>query len=378
MQAETVANLQEKLAIPVSQSKRVYFPGLNALRFYAAISVVIAHTSSNFGEMRTRPAHYALLNALGLDAQSAVNLFFVLSGFLITYLLLKEQSETGTVSVRQFYVRRILRIWPLYYLIALIGFGVLPILLGPTYALWSPPALKVVLTVFLLANLASPLGPLQHLWSIGLEEQFYLAWPWVVRRPHSFLRVVGGILILKVVLAPVVEMFNSDAITQLFLGLRFECMSIGALGAYVYFRKLAWLKLVYSPLAQVMALVGVVALALVDVKLTEVMILLTSIVFIVLILNMATNERSWLTLENPVLNKLGQMSYGIYMYHYPLLYVVIFVLRSLGVQEGGAYSLILYATTICGTLVLATVSYRWFETPFLQLKNRFAIIQSQR
>ena len=280
--------------------------------------------------------------------------------------------------MRQFYVRRILRIWPLYYLIALVGFGVLPILLGPTYALWSPPALKVVLTVFLLANLASPLGPLQHLWSIGLEEQFYLAWPWVVRRPQSFLRVVGGILILKVVLAPVVEMFNSDAITQLFLGLRFECMSIGALGAHIYFRKSAWLKLVYSPLAQVVALIGMVALALVDVKLTEVMILLTSIVFIVLILNMATNERSWLTLENSVLNKLGQMSYGIYMYHYPLLYVVIFVLHSLRVQEGDAYSIILYVTTICGTLVLAIVSYCWFETPFLQLKNRFAVIQSQR
>jgi peptidoglycan/LPS O-acetylase OafA/YrhL len=364
--------------IPVPRSKRVYFPGLNALRFYAATSVVIAHISHNFGEMRTRPAHYPLLNALTLDAQSAVNLFFVLSGFLITYLLLEEQSETGAVSVRQFYVRRILRIWPLYYLTAFVGFGALPILLGPTYALWSPPALKVILVLFLLANLASPLGPLQHLWSIGLEEQFYLVWPWVVRRPHSFLRVVGGILILKVVLAPVVEMFNSDAMTQLFLGLRFECMSIGALGAYLYFRKSAWLKLVYSPLARVIALVGIVILALVDVSLTEPMILLTSIVFIVLILNMATNERSWITLETPVLNKLGQMSYGIYMYHYPLLYVVIFILRSLSVQEGDAYSLILYVTTICGTLVLATVSYRWFEMPFLQLKTRFAVIQSER
>ncbi len=375
---QTAANLQEELALPVSPSKHIYFPGLNALRFYAAMSVVIAHTSNNFGEMRTRPANYTLLDALTLDAQSAVNLFFVLSGFLITYLLLEEQSETGTVSVRQFYVRRILRIWPLYYLIALIGFGVLPILLGPTYALWSPPAIKVVLTIFLLANLASPLGPLQHLWSIGLEEQFYLVWPWVVRRLHSFLRVVGGILILKVALAPVVARFNSDAITQLFLGLRFECMAIGALGAYIYFRKSAWLKLVYIPFAQVAALVGVVSLALVDVQLTEVMILLTSIAFVVLILNMATNERSWFTLENPVLNKLGQMSYGIYMYHYPLLYVVIFALRTFGVQEGDTYSLILYMTTLCGTLGLAGISYRWFEAPFLQLKNRFAIIESQR
>ena len=99
---QAAANLQEELAIPVSRSKRVYFPGLNALRFYAAISVVIAHTSGNFGEMRTRPAHYALLNALALDAQSAVNLFFVLSGFLITYLLFKEQSEPAPFRCANF------------------------------------------------------------------------------------------------------------------------------------------------------------------------------------------------------------------------------------------------------------------------------------
>jgi peptidoglycan/LPS O-acetylase OafA/YrhL len=93
----------------------IHFPGLDALRFYAAMSVVVIHTATNFGDLRLRSSKIPLLDALALDAQSAVSLFFVLSGFLITYLLLTEHSRTGTVQVRPFYMRRILRIWPLYY-----------------------------------------------------------------------------------------------------------------------------------------------------------------------------------------------------------------------------------------------------------------------
>src|SRR5574337_1573704 len=71
-------------------SPKSYFPGLDSLRFYAAISVVVAQTTNNFGEFRSRRADYVLLNLVLMDSQSAVSLFFVLSGFLITYLLLKE------------------------------------------------------------------------------------------------------------------------------------------------------------------------------------------------------------------------------------------------------------------------------------------------
>ena len=79
----------------VSSRGRVYFPGLNGLRLYAAISIVIAHVTYNFGELRTRRSEYGLLNAFALNAQSAVNLFFVLSGFLITYHLFHERATTG-------------------------------------------------------------------------------------------------------------------------------------------------------------------------------------------------------------------------------------------------------------------------------------------
>lgn len=343
------------------------------------MSVVIAHTSNNFGELRTMPAHLALLNAVALDAQSAVSLFFVLSGFLITYLLLQERRRTGTVLVSKFYVRRALRIWPLYYLVAATGFLLLRVL-GPAYALYFPSPSQVILVVLLLPNFAGPLGPLGHLWSIGLEEQFYLAWPWVVKRGSGFfLRVVLGILIVKIGLAPVIPAFHSDAMAQLFTSLRFECMAIGALGAYAYYRNHRLLAVVYSPLAQALVLACLLFLALVDIPLTTAGTVLVSIVSIVLILNVSTNERSWLKLEHPLLNTLGRMSYGIYMYHFPLLYTVLFLLRQWPWPESHwSYRLVLYGMTVVGTLALAAVSYRWFEAPFLGWKERFAVIRSRR
>lgn len=356
----------------IQSTPRVYFPGLNGLRFYAAMSVLIVHTGTNFGELRTQPAIYPFLNTLALDAQSAVNLFFVLSGFLITYLLLDEKERNSGISVQNFYMRRILRIWPLYYLIALLGFVLMPMVLGRDYALFDPTAHNVVLVFLLLANLVGPLGPLGHLWSISLEEQFYLVWPWVSGRHELLLKTAFGVLFVKIMLIPVIAYINIDSITHLFMSLRFECMAIGALFAYVYFTKHAVLRLIYSRAVQLVALLVVGYLILNDVPLLTTTTMIMSVAFGVLIVNIATNPHFPLKLEHPLLNRLGQISYGIYMYHFPLLYVVLFLLRNSEIAEGSEpYKAILYGMTIGGTLLLASVSYRWLEQPLLRLKGRF-------
>jgi peptidoglycan/LPS O-acetylase OafA/YrhL len=359
-------------AHPVGITRTVYFPGLDALRFYAALAVVVAHIGRNFAELRTQAAEYPLLNLLFIDAQTAVSLFFVLSGFLITWLLFKEKARTGTISVRQFYIRRALRIWPLYYLIVVVSLVVLPPLLGPDYFFANAPAHTTILIVFLLANLASPRGPLDHLWSISLEEQFYLVWPLVMKRSTlTFLKVTFGIIFLKLVLEPVVAMFNSDAMMQLFWGLRFECMAIGALGAYLYFHQHTLLRWIYHPLAQCLVWGVMIFCALVDVPWTSVNTLLLSVTFITLILNLATNPRPLVQIDHWAFNALGKISYGIYMYHYPLLYVVLYLRKSAGIPDGETFNAVLYLIIIGGTLLLAYASYRWFEAPFLRLKERF-------
>jgi peptidoglycan/LPS O-acetylase OafA/YrhL len=355
---------------------KVYFPGLNILRFYAAISVVIAHTSNNFGELRTRPAHYDLLNWIALDAQGAVTFFFVLSGFLITCLLLREHEETGDISVTRFYIRRMLRIWPLYYFICFIALVVFPFLLGQEYSLTSIPIYRVALVLFMLPNFAGALGALGHLWSIGVEEQFYLVWPWVVRNRENFIRIAAGILIVKIMIAPAVAYIHSDAVTPLFLALRFECMAIGAIGAYLYHKNHPALHVLYSWPIQVFSLAGLAFIAIVDLPYNELSVLFVSIVTICIILNVTVNPSSRLRFENPTINYLGQMSYGVYLYHYPLLYLILFTFNKLGVVENELYDFLLYSLTIGGTLLLAAISYRWLELPFLKLKARSAVVKS--
>ena len=119
------------------ENDKVYFPGLNGLRFFAAFSVVVTHIElvKHFKGYPTLWVENAsdeltlthilqkiIFHAGGLG----VYFFFVLSGFLITYLLLVEKAKTGTVAVKKFYWRRVLRIWPLYYLIVILGFFVIP------------------------------------------------------------------------------------------------------------------------------------------------------------------------------------------------------------------------------------------------------------
>src|SRR6266446_4521409 len=90
----------------IRATKKVHFPNLTGLRFFAAMSVLIYH----FYGLEVLNGHYGVI------------LFFVLSGFLITYLLLEEHDMYGTISLRQFYIRRILRIWPLYYWAIILSF----------------------------------------------------------------------------------------------------------------------------------------------------------------------------------------------------------------------------------------------------------------
>jgi peptidoglycan/LPS O-acetylase OafA/YrhL len=101
-----------------------FFEGLNALRFFAALLVVLHHA-----ETLRKDNGLSNFESFGLfrNGGNAVTFFFVLSGFLITYLLLKEDGKSGTISIKGFYLRRVLRIWPLYFLLVILGTLVMPL-----------------------------------------------------------------------------------------------------------------------------------------------------------------------------------------------------------------------------------------------------------
>ena len=361
-----------------SSDPGIHLPGLNGIRFYAAFSVLVGHVSNNFGEMRTQPSNFPLLNIFILDPQSGVNLFFVLSGFLITYLLLREKSKAGDISIRKFYARRILRIWPLYYAILTICLLILPLLIGPAYPLFSIAWTKSIFLLLLLPNFLNDLGPLSHLWSIGLEEQFYLTWPWVVNHKTGFLKIAFGVVLVNIILTPVIWMIGNPGMTNLFLSLRFECMAIGALGAYLFYERHPILDAARTVPVKILVFAGFGYLAFADVPLSEPIILISSLVFLLLIIYVVSDPKIGGVLDTPVLDQLGKISYEIYMAHYPVIYLVVYTLHRLNVGEGQAYDAILYSSAIAITLGIAFVSYYGFEQPFLKLKGRFSVIPIQK
>lgn len=372
------------MAVPPLSSNRIYFPGLNALRFYAAFAVIFSHVDQNIAD---RPLLAALIKPLLIDSNSAVNLFFVLSGFLITFLLLQESATTGKVAVGKFYLRRILRIWPLYYLVAIIGLLVFPLIFGPDYSLMVfypeyplitvPVTVKLILVFSLLPNFATITAPMEHLWSIGVEEQFYAWWPWVIRKKMDIVRVCVGVLIIKFMLAPVIPLFHIDGATRIFDEFRFECMAVGALGAYFYCEKVTWLKWIYHWGAQLLALGICIFMAGRDMPVNPYVSTGTAIAFVTLILNIATNPRSLIKLNHPLLERFGQISYGLYLYHFPVLFVWLKIAPHFMLFGNMPfYPIGVFMGTFLSTWLIAEISYRWFEKPFLNLKERFVTVHN--
>ena len=146
--------------------KKIYFPNLNGLRFFAALSVMVYH----FFGINVLNGHFGVI------------LFFVLSGFLITYLLLEELKNTDTISIKKFYVRRILRIWPLYFFILLLSTVLIFFETGidNSYSQALPYYLFFIPNLAFVMNIGIKYAVV--LWSVGAEEQFYLVWPWIIRK----------------------------------------------------------------------------------------------------------------------------------------------------------------------------------------------------
>jgi peptidoglycan/LPS O-acetylase OafA/YrhL len=145
-------------------------PSLDGMRAISILLVIVAHTSQNFSRWIPIP-----LSSYLLFAHTGVSVFFVISGFLITSLLLKEFHATGTIALKRFYLRRAFRIFPPFYLY-----------LGIIFVLVLVGVFHTPLRAFFFAATYTSnyyLGPgsgfkgLQHLWSLSVEEQFYLLWP---------------------------------------------------------------------------------------------------------------------------------------------------------------------------------------------------------
>jgi peptidoglycan/LPS O-acetylase OafA/YrhL len=372
-----------------------YFPGLHGLRFIAAMLVVISHVElmkSHRGLASV--AENQVVYELG---RIAVTFFFVLSGFLITYLLLVEKQTAGAISIGKFYTRRVLRIWPLYFLLIAVSFFVLPhfhFFDIPQYsaALQTDFRSALLLYVLFLPQLAlsifSAVPYAEPLWSIGVEEQFYLIWPFLIARTKRFVAIAIGIAAFCILARQVPVMFGSrlqnagglafwNHFIDYFYFTRMECMVVGALAAVAVFRRRErLLRALYHPAAQLAAYALSAYLIFTTRNKPLLHYTLHSALFAVIIVNIATNPKSFFKLESRGLRFLGNTSYAIYMIHEIVISAVIGIqVRITNTSYDDATSnIVLYAASIVATIALSAAVYWYYERWFLRRKLEFTVI----
>lgn len=384
-----------------ARASKVFFPSLNGLRFIAAFVVIIHHLEQIklfFG----LPSIFFKWHFIKIVGELGVTLFFTLSGFLITYLLLTEKERFGTIFVKEFYIRRVLRIWPLYYLIIGLGLFVLPHIPffnipvyteGVHYKFGTKVFFYAILFPNIVSNLYAYMPFIAQAWSIGIEEQFYLIWPWMVKWSRRYLTVLVSIVLGLLLITNILYFFadhspdishtstKTKAITlayKFFSLLRISCMAIGGIGAYFLFNlNMKVLRPIFKPVAQVLTLSAVLLLMLFGVEIPFVNHEFYALFFIVLILNLAANPKSLFNLEFKWLDYLGKISYSIYMWHGVAIMFGLHAARYFNPELNDVFSnMVYYVITFVVTLMMSAASYEWFEMQFLKFKHLFAKIQS--
>lgn len=371
------------------EKQKIYFPNLNGLRFIAAFLVIVHHTEQIKG-MYSLENYWKAVPFVALIGKLGVVLFFVLSGFLITYLLLTEEHSFQKVNIKSFYIRRVLRIWPLYFLILGLSLFVLPYFSFFLFPGYTPEIVHENLGwTLLLYGVFSPnlsvafLGSIpyaSHLWSIGTEEQFYLVWPVIIRYVKKFrvwvmLLIIAGYWMVKRKLDFYQDSDPSDfhaAISTFWNLFNINCMAIGALFAILLYKKNAFLQVFQNRILFYSALLFTSYLLFQGVKFASFHYEIYAVLFGIIILNFASNPKIGISLENPLFNYLGNISYGLYMYHPIGIIMALKLLMSLDLVTNW----ILYPLVLGFTIGLAGVSYRWYETYFLKFKPQFSKIIS--
>jgi peptidoglycan/LPS O-acetylase OafA/YrhL len=365
-----------------SKKVKIFFPNLDGVRAIAAMMVVIAHIESHKTDFSFE--RFTLLNLVPMG-RMGVTLFFVLSGFLITYLLLVERRMQNYINYKNFYIRRILRIWPLYFLVLFTGYFIYPRGMSGT---------PFILSIFLMPNVAFVIGlpnVIDPIWSIGVEEQFYLIQPHLLRiKKIKTVVIAMAILLLVFYLAKVgLMLWKQQGETIHFLRLLmyyspFDNMLLGSLSALFFFneeksefKRTAFARMVFNKNVQLITyffFIGYILAVLIYPKIlaSELLAVLTTII----ILNLCKPDSSIVALQNKGFNYIGKISYGIYLLHKLPLFIILFISRKyLSLSSPVLVNAVIYSFTIIFTIVIAGLSYKYYESYFLTLKKRFAKIE---
>jgi peptidoglycan/LPS O-acetylase OafA/YrhL len=406
-----------KKQIPVK-----YFNNLDGLRFLAAFAVIFGHIQHVIHQYQGYYPYVPYANKL---ASFGVDFFFVLSGFLISYLLMQEIEKTGTINIRHFYYRRFLRIFPLYFLVGLLGiitgdfwvkyFDYLSLndaqYMGYVYNQADLFKNLFFLCTFsinfqTLLGLHNPVSSLSvgHFWSLGIEEQYYLIWAPTL---FFFRRYVGAVIVAFLCVGfyfsylPESDFKGYFMFQYNFTVTRFWYFGLGAAFAWwiqhfsitmlldrviIFFHKMklppSVFRAILSPKSLIFMVYGIQLCCLIPalyylfgafyVHFNEFIVNALVALLIIAVAVADYSILSVLSLENRVFKYLGKISYGIYIFHIFSIYFTYKLLKDIGIVEKSTLFYTLYP--IVATLIsigLAALSYEFFEKRFLALKHKF-------
>lgn len=371
--------LAESASRPREAVGRYYRPELDVLRFFAFFAVFVHHGT------------YTVFPVLSICGGFGLCLFFFLSAFLITELFLRERCLTGTIDIRAFYARRLLRIWPLY--LAAIAATVIIGALLPSH---RAAPLFLFSYLFMLGNVyigcyGFSTTFINYLWSISIEEQFYLVWPLLNRiaSPRARLSIV-------LALAPI------GSLTVLILGLlhatpsqgiwtnslvQFQFFSFGATAALLLEGRTLTIQM---PVRMMLAIFGALNWILaarfsgIDDRVSG-HIVAPMVGYWGVAIGCACFLFALLGAESRLLPRslirLGKISYGLYVFHQPSLAIAEHISNALPFADSATHHWQFGVTHLfigfTLTVLLASISYQYFEKPFLRLKERFAVVSSR-
>jgi peptidoglycan/LPS O-acetylase OafA/YrhL len=382
--------------------KPIHFPWLTEVRFFAAFAVLIHHIAQARWLSALGSQPHGWIEHLG---NHGVRLFFVLSGFLITHLLLTERAKTGTVAIKKFYLRRVLRIWPLYYALLAVAIivpasflvvkepSMVATLAAAKFQNWE---IKFTLLACLLPNVALMFYPAMlgfaQAWSVGVEEQFYVIWPVLMKKlGNRPLLALGSVLAAKIVVVLVfnyifffsgvwlppevhLPLSNAFACVNIF---QIEAMVIGGTAAYFLLQnRQFFVTLTQNNLVRVA--LGVCMLTCLSQAWSQLHEqICCDIVYALLLLTLTLSGQKLPDFLEKPLSYFGKISYGIYMLH-PL--VICLVIKGLSMTKipvsNSFFGVLMCVLTIAFTLLVSSASYELFERRFLNIKRKYTVIES--
>jgi peptidoglycan/LPS O-acetylase OafA/YrhL len=370
----------------VKPEKPFYFENLDGFRGIAAFFVVFAHMSYWFQYPNTAAfkAYKYILSFGEAGGRLGVIFFFVLSGFLITYLMFIEQKNTDKIGMKNFYTRRVLRIWPLYFFTLFIGFCVYPFLVASHGGDPHENASPLLYSLF-SANFDHIYNgfPTCHMlgvqWSVSVEEQFYLIWPLIVIifSKHKFFPYILCVLILISESFSFLMTNRLNAVDYHFLTcLRY--LTFGALLSYFCFNKEEKvIEFVSSISIKMNKLIYVVCLVVLFLQNTITgffpnyiyMYHIVPVLFFgYIIVEQNFSRTSFYKIKNfPTLTWLGKISYGLYLTHMIAISIVIGLFTN-----GEEYVLLKDILTIGIAILISALSFYTLEKYFLSLKTKLS------